>query len=347
MKFKSESLRPGGFIINPMSVIGIVALLFWWCPDELPASAEQQQAIVPPTNAPAMANRPVIVPMSANRQQVLITNRPSLTEMIDQEVEARNKPVDFYGIVIDQNSNAISGVKIKSGVRHWKNVGPEFGYVGATNIQLDTTTGVDGRFKLTGASGDVFGVLLYKDGYEAESEKNGFSAATRDDANPIVFKMWKFGKEAELVTGSKFWGIVPDGRVYTIDFLQGTKTESPNAKGDIQISIVRPSQIAPRTKFNWSFSIKAMSGGLIETHDPFMYLAPEQGYQSSYQFNIDSASVDWKRELGGLQFYLKSQNGQLYGRFTFDLIPDYRDVGIFRVNWSVNPTGSRNLEPAQ
>lgn len=82
----------------------------------------------------------------------------------------------------------------------------------------------------------------------------------------------------------------------------------------------------------------------MATDDEFMYLAPESGYQKTYTFTMSSTNANWKRELDGLRFYLKSRDGQVYGRFIFDIIPDYNDVSVFNVRWAVNPNDSRNLQ---
>jgi hypothetical protein len=348
-KIEFKSVRPRFLIFILFIVLLMLALLFWQRPAQPPAKTEQSpmtvQSTLPPVNSAGPAPMAPVVAQPRVQASVATNLEAKREAIIGQDISSKNMPIDFYGLVIDQDSNPLPGVKIKSSLRHWKMAPPDYGFIGADEIPLEATTGADGRFELTGASGDVFGVLLYKDGYEAGSEKNGFGAGSYSYANPVIFKMWKTGEKAQLVTGSKFWGIVPDGRVYTIDFLQGTKTESANTPGDIRISVLRSSQIQPRTKFNWSFSIQAIDGGLIETDDPFMYLAPGGGYESPYQFTMNATNADWKRELNGLQFYLKSRNGQLYGRVKFDIIPDYRDVSVFNVNWAVNPSGSRNLQP--
>jgi hypothetical protein len=346
-------MRPRFLIFVVIVVLLIVALLFWRRPVQPPVKTEQPQTVVQTANVPiTTATPPAVAPTPA---PVPTVNQPPLVpgtdaerlEKIREQVETANVPVYLYGVVIDQDSNAVPGVKIKSTVRHWTMPNPNAEMTGTTEIPLETTTGADGRFELSGATGDVFGILLSRDGYIISPKTpRGFGGGTSGSyENPVVFKMWKIGEKAQLITGSKFWGIIPDGRIYTIDFIQDTKTESATAPGDIRVSFVRPAQVKPRTAFDWSFSMEAIQGGLIETKDDFMYWAPASGYQPDYQITMDSTNADWKRELDGLQFYLVSRNGQVYGRFSFDLIPDYNDVGIFNVNWAVNPNGSRNLQP--
>src|SRR5436190_13831908 len=76
-----------------------------------------------------------------------------------------NVPVSFYGKVVDQDSNSLSGVKISASVRHWFQ--PDilaFAY-GAKFIRITEETDQHGRFKFSGVSGDTLGIEgVYKDG---------------------------------------------------------------------------------------------------------------------------------------------------------------------------------------
>jgi hypothetical protein len=156
--------------------------------------------------------------------------------------------------------------------------------------------------------------------------------------------MWKKGPTERLIVGSKFYGIAPDGRAYTIDFLQQKKMEEANSTGDIIVRIHRPATIPLRTKYDWSYSIEAINGGILHTDDEFVYLAPESGYQPKYELTMSVTNAHWQGGVRGEQFYLKSRNGQVYGSIVVEVIPDYRDKSVFNVQYHINPSGSRNLE---
>lgn len=286
--------------------------------------------------------------VSQTNSQPFVSDDVRRQIILEQFLVKNNKPIDFYGRFIDQESNPIVGVSIKVSINHliMPSV-PSATEVGSKYIDIQKTSDSDGRFEIHGETGKGIGIgLITKDGYlPSPKSPNGFGPSDGSLENPVVFKMWKVGDKAELTGSSKFWGIAPDKRVYTIDFVKQTKVESSNAPGDIRISVVRPPTILPRNRFDWSFSIEAVNGGLIQTTDDFMYLAPEAGYQGSYESVMASTNADWKGEIDGLQFYLKSRDGQVYGRFVFDLIPDYNDASVFKVNWAVNVSGSRNLQP--
>lgn len=260
-------------------------------------------------------------------------------------IESHNHPVDFYGLVIDQNSNPIPGVKIKSGVRHWTMPGPEVGSASTTTIPLKATTGADGRFELTGASGDGFGVLLFKDGYEAESEKNGFGAGSYSYANPVIFKMWKADIHEKLITGSKVFPIVPDGRSYLIDLIKGTISEA--STGDLKIWVKRPAQIAFGQRYDWSCEMEVMNGELLQENDrsAAMYEAPANGYTNSFSFTEAATASGWGDTTGEQRFYVRLNGGREYGRISIELEAYYnnRIPALIRISYAINPSGSRIL----
>lgn len=150
--------------------------------------------------------------------------------------------------------------------------------------------------------------------------------------------------KATLITGEKVFGIIPDGRVYTLDFLQGKKTEGDRAEGDLRISIVRPPEATPHGKYKWSCVIESVHGGLMETDDEFMYLAPESGYEAKYALNLVPTDQAWT-PLVKKQFYFRSRDGQMFGRMHVEVNAIYNDKSAFEVNYAVNPSGSRNLQP--
>jgi hypothetical protein len=276
------------------------------------------------------------------------------TIRLEQDIASKNIPVDFYGLVIDQNSNPLPGVEIKSGVRHWKMVPPEYGLVGADEIPLKATTGPDGRFELTGASGDVFGVLLFKDGYDAGPEKYGFGAGSYSYANPVIFKMWSTNFHEPLITGNKSFEIVPDGRSYFINLTDGTISESPG--GDLKVWIQYTNHVVQRQRYDWSAGIEAINGGLLEVPQaimnsgfwpdpPFaMYSAPADGYIPSFGFK-NQIKGGQSGEIGLRYFYLHLKGGTEYGRMTVNLFAPYGHLhpGLVCISYAINPSGSRIL----
>jgi len=297
------------------------------------------------TNIMAPKNPTVSMP----QPQIQTTN--SRLEKLKGILESKDVPVSFYGRVVDQDGNGIAGVQILMSVRQW-GLGGTFDSWGNKFPKFNCVTDSNGSFSLEGTSGDSLTVeSVFKNGYSLSPKTQmgygyGESSAPHhpDRQNPIIIKMWKLGEKAQLIAGSKFWGIIPDGRTYTMDFFKQMKFEGDNALGDIRVKIMRPAQVKPRVKFDWSFEIEGIQGGVIQSQDEFMYLAPETGYQK-FEFSMSTNNPSWKREIDGMQFYFQSRNGSIYGQFIVDVIPDYNEQSIFNIKFSVNPNGSRNLQP--
>lgn len=261
-------------------------------------------------------------------------------------VESKNRPIDFYGQVIDQDSNSLFGVNIKSAIRHWTVADPavfEMG-LGSTEIPIERTTGADGRFEIHGVSGDGFGVLLFKDGYEAESEKNGFGGGMSGSyENPVVFKMWSTNIHEQLITGQKEFEILPDGRPHVIDLIKGTIADTGD--GDLRVWIQYTNQVTRGQLYDWSAGIEVANGGLLEEpHGTAMYSAPTDGYTPSFSLQ-QQIKGGQSGEIGDRSFYLKLNNGQAYGRMNINLYAPYGYLhpGLIRLSYAINPSGSRIL----
>jgi hypothetical protein len=345
-------MRPRFFIFILVIVLLIVVVLFWRHPAHPSANSEQAQTTGQSTNAPQAQSSPVRNAPSATPSpsaNQTIAQKGETPEQAKREIESANLPVDFFGLVIDQNSNPIPGVIIKSGVRHWEmpdisHLLPGAKILGASrDIPMEATTGPDGRFELTGASGDVFGVLLFKDGYDAESEKNGFGAGGNYSyENPVVFKMWPTNLHEDLISGKKSFHVVPDGRPYFINLTNSTISES--GTGDLKVWIKRPTQITYGSPYDWSCEVDVINGGLQATSDYAMWMAPANGYTPSFQFE-QSIGSGWGDSTGERRFYVTLNNGQEYGKITIELYAYYNNQipGLVRLSYAINPSGSRIL----
>jgi hypothetical protein len=170
-------------------------------------------------------------------------------QVVQQYNENRNAPIEFYGRVIDQNSNAIPGVNITASIQQ-PHASLSSNYditISNTVVRLHITTGENGRFQIEGEAGEGVSLESIKKAGDQLSQKSPkfFGQSGGSFENPVVIKMWRLGKGAKLISGSKFWGIIPDGRLYTIDFLHQKKIDSSDASGDIRISVDRPAHIPP------------------------------------------------------------------------------------------------------
>lgn len=257
----------------------------------------------------------------------------------------QNVPLRFYGQMIDQDSNPVPNVKIEVTLRHWGIKGLKESDM-ASFIRIEAKTGPDGRFYLRGKTGDFFDInSIRKEGYKlSEKAQYSYKVAGGSPTNPVIFKMWKKGVSEPLVEGSKIYKIIPNGQPFTIDLLNHEEKPGISSPGDIVVKINRPEKLAPGRKFDWSYSIEAINGGIIQTNTDFLYQAPETGYAPTYEFSTPATNAHWfgwARE----QFYIKSRGGQVFGSLEIEVSSDYNGgFAAFRINSALNPSGSRNLE---
>jgi hypothetical protein len=212
---------------------------------------------------------------------------------------------------------------------------------------LDPTTEVvsdsNGRFQWTDSSvtGDIVGVgSLKKEGYEAEPGQYSCRAGDGNYDNPVIFKMWSTNIHEQLITGTKSFDIVPDGRPYFINLTDGTIAES--GAGDLKVWVRYANQVVRGQLYDWSASIEVINGGLLEEGlgSP-MFEAPTEGYVPMFEVH-GKIKGGQRGDTGERQFYLKLKNGQEYGQTTIGLYAPFNDQtpGLVRLSYAINPSGS-------
>jgi hypothetical protein len=216
--------------------------------------------------------------------------------------------------------------------------------------EADTTSDGNGFFSLTERQGKRLYVDVSKQGYYSGGNSRGsaFEYANRADGlftpdqnNPVVFHLRKKGQGEELIHGLQLFGFRTNGPVQYLDLLQAKNTLTP--PGDLAAQIMR-GQRNTDAKFNWSVTISVPDGGLLQTNEEFMFEAPTDGYQQSIEVQMTTNDLHWTAGVK-MQFYFKSRNGSVYGRAAATIYPQYQKAAAIDMDYYVNPTGSRNLEP--
>ncbi|MFZ1073506.1 MAG: hypothetical protein WAO21_08745 [Verrucomicrobiia bacterium] len=366
-------MRPRFLIGVTVVVLMLLALLLWLRPVKPPVAAtpapvQAAQSPVPPTTNPQPASPPVVVarpsatpssPVTGVDVATASNNAVQTRELeMKQAVEGQNAPVRFYGMVIDQDSNALAGVSVSLAVRHNVYATPnsldavKYAALSHDELQkvlspsIQVTTDGAGRFQWddAGVTGDVLSIAsVAKDGYELEpNASRSYGVASGSFDQPVIFKMWSTNVHEQLITGEKKFPIVPDGRPYVIDLAKGTIAES--GVGDLKVWVKRPDPITKR--YDWSSEVDVINGGLLAETDggSSMYSAPADGYTPSFQFEQKVGS-GWGDTTGPLRFYVQLNHGQEYGRIVIELEAYYNDQipGIVRLSYAINPSGSRIL----
>jgi len=343
------------------AIVLIVALLFWRRPiQRTVVSTPAIQATAQPSNAsPSVAN---IVAQNnsatfatTNAKPPIQNDRSRLPEIYEKANATHNIPVEFYGQVIDQNSNPVAGVKIDVTVRqqYVKSPTEYSGY--DVEIPMEASSEEDGRFVIQGKKGDSLHIdSIQKDGYQLSSQVRktyGYVGTAipfhPDSQNPVIIKMWKNAVSAQLISQDKDTRIPYDGTPVTFNLLTGQKNVD-NSAGDLRVTLIRNPLNIPsdyRNAFEWHATIEAVDGGLIQSDDEFMYEAPEEGYQPQIQIDMPTNAANWSN-IYDISFYAKTRGGKVYSRVKFEFrVDSSKPQTGFTITSSANPNGSRNLQP--
>ena len=329
----------------------VVIVVAWWllrtkthAPSEQPiadraASASPRPESKPPPVIMASSNGTLRSEAPSDMENKYWQGTISKEQAIQQTLTQQNsRPLDTYGIVVDQYRQPIAGAKVEGSVL--LNVS----FVSSGGKSYFTQTDQQGRFSFLGIHGVGLGVLPQKVGYIYDAKR----PSTRPDNyqpapnNPVVFTMWKLKGAEPMVHDRKLYSINPDGRAYTLDLVSKKKLEGENANGDLVLRTQRPAQVKRGEKFAWSFTLSAVDGGIVEAQG-YLNEAPEAGYQPTCEGSMSASDPNWRPEVQRT-FFLKSRGGKAYGHCHITVIPQYQSAAAFEIESYVNPASSRNLE---
>jgi hypothetical protein len=248
-------------------------------------------------------------------------------------------PIKFYGKVVDQDGQPISGVRIRYG---WNDIS-------GSNERFDQSD-AQGMFSIENIQGKLLSVRLERQGYHAVN--NGFRSFEYaaffepdyhepDPKNPVVFQMLKKGPSEPMIhCGPTLLGARNDGTSTSFDLITGRRAAADS--GDIAVRITK----GPKTsnRFDWTATVEGKGGtGLIESNDEFMVTAPADGYQPRWTFGQKATDREYQAQVQ-TKFYVKTGDGK-YARIEMRIIPEYNKTAAVDLTVYLNPTpGSRNLE---
>jgi hypothetical protein len=254
-------------------------------------------------------------------------------------------PIDFYGRVLDESSNAVAGAQVQFS---WMETPSEDGE------RKDTTESDSaGLFSLNGKRGASLQVLVNKEGYYASRQGSDIfhyavmGTFTPDAQNPVVFFLRKRGQGQPLLhVGGiglhkmRDYLLDPNGKPTEVSLRDGRAVIE--GQGDIKVELHNGKAIENLpSRITWQCKVTVLGGGLIQTQEEFPFLAPEAGYNNSDDWSIDA--TNWTEQVEKV-YYVKLRDG-IYGRATVRVIATSRKA-FFRMESFVNPSGSPNLEPA-
>ena len=150
-----------------------------------------------------------------------------------------------------------------------------------------------------------------------------------------------------MIHNTKNIRIPYDGTPVVFDLIKGEKMPDVTGLGDVKIALLRtPPKVerGGRQPYDWVAKIETIDGGLIESKDEMMFLAPESGYAPQLEIKMDRTALDWSPNRQ-ISVYLRSRGGKVFGRVSFEFRTDSdRETTGFTFDAYINPAGSRILE---
>jgi len=267
-------MRPRFLIYTLLFVSAIFAVIVWLRPvrqtaAQTPATPEPIQstsdASVTPNNANrnALSQPPSVSALLVNPKT---ETEEEKTERLVREANAPYEtPIEFFGRVIDQDSNFLPSVKISASVYYEHLFAPTTAdtYSTTNNLtHIQAQSDLDGRFEISGDKGRNLTIeSVSREGYEVEPDycPHTFGASSGTFDNPVIFKMWSTNIHEQLITGEEKFQIMPDGKPYFVNILKGEISQIEG--GDLKIWVRRPEPITNR-QYDWSCEMDVLGGGL-------------------------------------------------------------------------------------
>ena len=310
----------------------------------------QSQPVNPPSAPPAVAGQPpASVPQSTPKTGMELYSQmrsnllsPERRARLEQFQEAWRTPIQFYGQVVDENTNPVAGAQVDFDCNDLSTNGTSYYHTGSD---------ANGLFSIVGITGKLLSVHVSKEGYYSSRRDreyfdyagNGGNNFISDAGNPVVFHLLKKKQGEHLIEKDfppgigQIWQLHHDGTPIELDLLNGS--QNVTGSGQLKLEFWRDLSNPNAKRFDWKLQISAVGGGLVPADEEFAFTAPDTGYQPSIVIDMPATNQVWLGELRS-RYYIQLPNGN-YGRFDFYLLAGN---GAFTVKSWVNPTGSRNLE---
>jgi len=248
-------------------------------------------------------------------------------------------PIEFYGRVVDEKSNAIPAAQIRFSVadKYFE-----------SGISYERFSDDKGFFSLTGVRGASISMMASKEGhYPLERGSIGFTyAATLREPNvvlptpevPAILVLKRIGRAETLVhLATRILPVSKDGTPMDINLA------APGmAPSILRVELwIFDQQTNSAGRYDWRCSLSIPGGGCMGRNGRFEFEAPADGYQEFFEFSAFANTPGWRGSLQKECFVRFSDNR--FGRLSFNLSTKGRRT--VRIESFLNPTpGSRNLE---
>jgi hypothetical protein len=335
------------------ALVAVTILLFWHFRQQLsapPLEAAQTPQIV--TNeAVSIKAADIKSPTSSAPTTTVASPRSGVSQTLtaQQRQAEMNKfrmlwrtPIVFYGKIIDESNQPIAGVHISYGAN-------SLDALLLQEVRNEGTTSTDSRgiFKISGIRGRSFVFELSHPsyyncstnpsdyGYADQLETGNGVPDTEDKA--MLFYMHHKGNPVALIKRGGGMHTPADGTVMDVPF-RGKRRDDTigRLQGQAWKGEADPLKDG---RYDWKVIITVPGGGIMESSDEFAFVAPESGYQQSFEIRMSKDNPSWKSGFNK-KFFFKLPNYFARGQIDVDLFHDF----YFSMDYFVNPDGSANLE---
>ncbi len=256
----------------------------------------------------------------------------------------------FYGRVVDENNVPVPDAAVHVRYSYFDPLRPELTFGGTK--ELTFTTDARGEFSLPPMRGYGVDVKVEKGGYYTSPlNKHSFLYVNHpsggnfqaNPADPIIFRLMKKGSPSPLLVRRDEFALPSDGTAVEIDMLNGA-TNGRNA--DLVVRYWgNNSQKDEHGRFDWRVRIEATMGGVLENKEAFDFIAPASGYQALCEIVYRATATNWTDFLSRKKMFVRLRNGEVYGNVNFTIAAGRGTGAHLYLDSSLNPSGSRNLEP--
>jgi len=312
---------------------------------------------------------------------ILATAAWGLIKWVDLAINAGIEDITFFGKVVDQSGNPLSGAKVHyNAAGKFYGSGSGFGYVfsdqtGNFTIEVHGSSLTIRNIEYTDAM--YVGIVeegagnskMYAKGnlfwsYQRYENISNLNWSEYSADNPFVFDVWVVDRKVSEANDKHIrWGkrairIAHDGRPYTLNFLTNDSklqiTEGVSDNGNIVISCERDSMEERSERNTWKVTLQAVNGGVQSTGDRYLNMAPESGYLPVMEVARTLDQPDYRPTLHDQRYYFQSNNGDHYGTLFIDYRPfnmpyDFKtekygeQFCLISIEFKINTAGGRYL----
>lgn len=258
----------------------------------------------------------------------------------EREIELWQSPIVYFGTVVDENESPIPGVQVSYSAGAMNEAREEIRNTGTV------TTDGRGVFKISGVNGVGLMIeLSHPDYYSYPDNSTGFDKRSMPrsgyfsdtEGKAEIFRMHRKGNPVPLIERRGGLHAPPDGSSVGFPFRGKTKTEIIG-KGQIEGWKGSPDP-KHNGHYDWNIRITMPGGGILESTNHFGFIAPESGYQKSFEVTMSKEDPNWQSHVKK-RFFFKFPSHFVRANVSVDIFHDL----YFSMQYFVNPDGSTNLE---